>query len=258
MYRNELKWQNTALPGTPNKIAGWDGDGNPVEVDPSGESYTFENGVVELSPNIVGLGGSLSQDTTIGSGGVPRSFQMGTFTTDPLNGFAVYSQGAITFSYRNAAGTAQSLIQMGSEILMTTRSNAIRFGNTVSIADALPLMRYNKIGTSNALNIFSEYSLDTTGGVGAAGLAMRFTYGIENEIGTQAVMAAQTIEATDVTSTAETGKYTLSVKLAGVLTDYLTIQDGAVILNLPTSSAGLPSGALWRDAGAANVIKMVP
>lgn len=29
-------------------------------------------------------------------------------------------------------------------------------------------------------------------------------------------------------------------------------------LNLPTSSAGLPSGALWRDSAASNVIKMVP
>lgn len=30
------------------------------------------------------------------------------------------------------------------------------------------------------------------------------------------------------------------------------------LLSLPTSSAGLPSGALWRDSGAGNVIKMVP
>jgi hypothetical protein len=34
---------------------------------------------------------------------------------------------------------------------------------------------------------------------------------------------------------------------------------GTVILsNLPTSSAGLPSGGLWRDAGAGNVVKIVP
>lgn len=30
------------------------------------------------------------------------------------------------------------------------------------------------------------------------------------------------------------------------------------LISLPTSSAGLPSGALWRDSGAGNVIKMVP
>jgi hypothetical protein len=30
------------------------------------------------------------------------------------------------------------------------------------------------------------------------------------------------------------------------------------LLSLPTSSAGLPSGCLWRDSGAGNVIKMVP
>lgn len=31
--------------------------------------------------------------------------------------------------------------------------------------------------------------------------------------------------------------------------------DGRVILDLPTSSAGLPAGALWKDAAAGNVIK---
>lgn len=30
------------------------------------------------------------------------------------------------------------------------------------------------------------------------------------------------------------------------------------LLGVPTSSAGLPSGGLWRDAGAGDVIKMVP
>lgn len=30
------------------------------------------------------------------------------------------------------------------------------------------------------------------------------------------------------------------------------------MLNIPTSSAGLPSGSLWRDSAAGNVIKMVP
>jgi hypothetical protein len=39
----------------------------------------------------------------------------------------------------------------------------------------------------------------------------------------------------------------------------VTVLNGNVKLGaIPTSSAGLPSGALWRDSGAANVIKMVP
>jgi len=30
------------------------------------------------------------------------------------------------------------------------------------------------------------------------------------------------------------------------------------IMALPTSAAGLPSGSIWVDTGAANVLKMVP
>ena len=31
-----------------------------------------------------------------------------------------------------------------------------------------------------------------------------------------------------------------------------------LLTDLPTSSAGLPSGSVWRDAGASNVLKVVP
>ena len=34
--------------------------------------------------------------------------------------------------------------------------------------------------------------------------------------------------------------------------------DTVVLASLPTSSAGLPSGGLWRDAAASNVVKIVP
>lgn len=37
-----------------------------------------------------------------------------------------------------------------------------------------------------------------------------------------------------------------------------TLVNGAVVFNVPTSAAGLPSGAIWRDAAASHVIKMVP
>lgn len=30
------------------------------------------------------------------------------------------------------------------------------------------------------------------------------------------------------------------------------------LLNLPTSAAGLPSGSVWVDTGASNVLKLVP
>lgn len=33
---------------------------------------------------------------------------------------------------------------------------------------------------------------------------------------------------------------------------------GVQIIGLPTSSSGLPSGGLWRDSGAGNVLKIVP
>ncbi len=31
-----------------------------------------------------------------------------------------------------------------------------------------------------------------------------------------------------------------------------------VLSNLPTSATGLPSGSVWRDAAAGNVLKIVP
>ncbi len=48
--------------------------------------------------------------------------------------------------------------------------------------------------------------------------------------------------------------------IAGGVTNRFSINvDGNISMpTLPTSSAGLTSGMLWRDAGAANVIKMVP
>lgn len=36
------------------------------------------------------------------------------------------------------------------------------------------------------------------------------------------------------------------------------IASGLQLTNLPTSSVGLPSGTVWQDTGAGNVLKVVP
>jgi hypothetical protein len=53
----------------------------------------------------------------------------------------------------------------------------------------------------------------------------------------------------DASSSTGNGRIILTPK---VTTGYI------ILNNLPTSAAGLPSGAIWRDAAAANVLKIVP
>ena len=39
---------------------------------------------------------------------------------------------------------------------------------------------------------------------------------------------------------------------------WITLDGNLVLTGLPTSASGLPSGGVWRDAAAGNVLKIVP
>jgi hypothetical protein len=104
-------------------------------------------------------------------------------------------------------------------------------------------------GSNFGQGVFGESSAPGTGSIGIRGKSVNGFGGSfgESRIGLN-------VRGNDDLSTGismqvlnDSGSFTLVVR-----------NDGSILMeNLPTSSAGLPTGALWVDAGAGNIIKIV-
>ncbi|HMG94350.1 MAG TPA: hypothetical protein VK589_30025 [Chryseolinea sp.] len=236
--RNELIWQNTAAPGTPNKYAGWDGSGNPVEKD-APASFTFENGVEEISAGVAGLGSPLTQNTLIN--GATFDLQLGTFLTSPLGSFQVYSSEAMFFSARHPVSGLGSSFGLGVDggASLGVSSGPIVVQNTAAIGTATnDLIRVLRLSSNtNDTGVIASWTANTSG-TAAAGFGMAFTYGIENSTGGQPEAARDVYTWAVATNGNEHASYLKRLKVAGAMEDVFSIVTSAVAPNIFTTLFG--------------------
>lgn len=134
----------------------------------------------------------------------------------------VYSNGATVVNNGNDNNHIQREVSTGGTL-------EVKYGEDTSLAKLVfdPSTGGLKIVGPMTLLNNKQYLIENAAGTGTAGLAMS----TGNNMSLNNTHGAIQLNANG-------GQYQL--------------------LSLPTSSAGLPSGCLWRDSGAGNVIKMVP
>jgi hypothetical protein len=173
-----------------------------------------------------------------------------------LGGFGVYFQGATAMQGHVVSGntfssvaTADVFVDSGSTVYADIHNN-FHYLSTIPIDGAIAGGRYQ---TSGAGTNFFEGSLQlsnsTPNGVGpliSGALLSSTSGGAADSPLVLKGAAGQSANLTEWRNSA--GTVLLSVAFGGIINAPA----------LPTSSAGLPSGSLWVDSGAGNVVKRVP
>lgn len=268
--RRELIWNRVMADGTPNKYAGWDANGDPVELDAGSGDMVLANvqtstGKKTFQPDATNPGinmGSLAGDPTTPANGDMWYNSSTNFLRARING-SNHSLNALTSTYIGY-GDANGMMTGTNNLLYSTTlgfrvrgvsTNQIALfqnssgGSVLDINDA----RINLTG-SGARQIKFEVGdkyLQTTSNVEVA----QETYTIRAGNGNVTANAGDHLSVTGgsalVTSGAAGGNLTLSPGTG----DGAGANGNIIFLNVPTSSAGLPSGAIWSNAG---VITIVP
>lgn len=221
----------------------------------SGLSITDTNALLTVQPlafsmNVISENGDLN----LGGDGINvtgRSITAGATATSPINittgqQTVTGNTGGIALTTGNSTGGSSGNIQLATGDAGTT-AGAIEFefGNTANRIDFTSLStsfntlgNYDILNPSGSLTIEPETGLDliTTDDPGA---------------GTSGPITL----ASGTSVSGNTGSIVIQTGTTSGTRGNITLEGGILIFSgLPTSSAGLPSGAVWNNAGVLNII----
>jgi hypothetical protein len=179
------------------------------------------------------------------------------FRTNNLDRFSIFSTGNVAINTTTDAGykldvngtarvsgqlTATGGISLGSSVFPTTVANSISLTAHVAATNIVNLSYYTgaQTGTSGIKNVIAS--------------AITFSPSSGSAVFNQ-LNFAPTINQTGGASGITRGLYVNPTLTAAADFRAIETTNGKVIFgNLPTSSAGLPTGAIWNDAGTLKIV----
>jgi hypothetical protein len=223
------------------------------------------NYVAKYTPtgNVLGISQIFDNGTNVGIGASSPSAKLQIVGSDSTS--SNYS-----LKVDNSANSPLLYIKNNGESQFGTGLKILSGGNAVSVSGTFPIyggfgnsLETYYLGVSNDISINGAINFNLSGfskiyGDGNYGIIYSSTAGGTNHyfignvgIGASSPSAKLQIVGSDSTSS----NYSLKVDNSASSPLFYVRNDGVILANnLPTSSAGLPSGAIWNNSGVLNII----